>query len=242
MASFFGEVLPPRSRILDDEDLDAMEEGFCEEFKVTSPPELEKNLLIVCEGSLPGVYTQLCFNNIQACGEILGKSSDKEVSFGKIFRGSNWTVVTCEHDLKQQEFLNLGNTILGLMDKGCQIICLTARHISEFRVEEMIEDESVVRCLSSKSFPATDAVKRLEIPNLLTGLSAAILSIAIVKGLPCFLLVNYVDLFTPDSMTLQGYQSIFKLKCLQESSLEKPNVSEALKSRQLFRPSNNLYI
>jgi len=244
MASYFGEVLPPRSRFLDDEDLDAIEEGFCEEFNISCQQEQkEKNLLIVSDGSLPSAYAKLNVQEAQACGEILAKSFNKDICIGKIFRGSDWTVLTCEQDLKHQEFLNLANKILSIVDDGCQIVCLTARHISEYRVEEQnIEDSSIVRYLSSKSFKHSNIVSRLEVPNILTGLSAAILSISIVKGFGCYLLVNYVDMLTPDSISLQAFNNIHKLQQLQASSLQKPNIAEALKNKRLNNLPNNLYL
>jgi len=244
MASYFGEVLPPRSRFLDDEDLDAMEEGFCEEFNISCQQEQkEKNLLIVCDGPLPSAYAKLSVQEAQACGEVLAKSFNKDICIGKIFRGSDWTVLTCEQELKHQEFLNLANKMMSIMDKGCQIICLTARHISEYRVEEQnIEDSSIVRCLASKSFKHSNIVNRLEVPNILTGLSAAILSISIVKGFDCYLLVNYVDMLTADSISLDGFNTIHKLQQLQASSLVKPNIAEALKTKKINNISNNLYL
>jgi len=242
MASFFGEVLPPRSRIIDDEDLDAIEEGYCDEFRVSCPPNKEKNLLIVCEGKLSSIYSQLCSSESQMCGDLLAKSFNQDVSIGKIYRGNDWTLVTCEQDLKQQEYLNLANTVLGLADGGCKIICLTARHISEYRVEESDQDETVTRSLISASFPEPEPAKKLEVPNILTGLSAGVLSISVVKGFPCLLLVNYVDVLTADSISLQGFQNIHKLKFIQECSLQKPNIAEALKTKQLHKNSNHLYI
>jgi hypothetical protein len=242
MASFFGEVLPPRSRIIDDEDLDAQEEGYCEEFHVSCPPFKEKNLLIICEGSLASVYSKLCCQESQSCGDLLAKSFNQDVAIGKIFRGSDWTIVTCEQELKQQEFLNLANTILGVADTGCNIICFTARHISEYRADEIDHDEPLARSLASKTFPQAIPTKKLEIPNILTGLSSAVLSISVVKGLPCLLLVNYVDLLTADSISLQGFQAVHKLQLVQACSLQKPNIAEALKAKQVYRNANHLYI
>nr|ALS04513.1 proteasome assembly chaperone 1 [Acartia pacifica] len=242
MASFFGEVLAPRSRIFDDEDLDAIEEAYCEEFRLSSQQEKEKKLLLVCDGPLPSAYSKICSAGGQSSGEILAKSFSRDVSIGQIIRGSDWTVVTCEQELKQPEFMILANTILELSEPGCHIVCLTARHISEYRSEVIDADESVVRCLASKSFPQSDSTKMLEVPNILTGLSAAILSISVVKDYPCYLLVNYVDLFTPDSISLQGFQDMYQLKSVQGSSLKKPNIAEALKAKQFFKNTSNLYI
>jgi len=242
MASFFGEVLAPRSRIIDDEDLDAQEESYCDEFKISCAPFKEKNLLIICEGKLASTYSKLGVEESQFCGDLLAKSFNQDVAIGKIIRGSDYTIVSCEHELKQQEFLILANTILGLADSGCNIICITSRHISEYRVDELDGEEPLVRSLASKSFAQSDAIKKLEMPNILTGLSSAVLSISVVKGMPCLLLVSYVDLLTADSISLQGFQSLHKIQIVQGSSLQKPNIAEALKSKQLFKNTNHLYI
>lgn len=243
MASFFGEVLAPKSRIIDDEDLDAQEESYCEEFKLSFVCLFkEKNLLIICEGNLASIYANLGCDQSLLCGDLLAKRHDQDVAIGKIYGGTDFTIVSVERELKQQEFLILANTILGLTDTGCNIICLTSRHISEYRVEELDGEEPLVRSLASKSFTQTDDIKMLEMPNILTGLSSAILSISVVKGLPCLLLVSYVDLLTADSISLQGFQSIHKIKMVQASSLQKPNIAEALKSKQLFKNTNHLYI
>jgi len=240
MASFFGEVVTGSFRYFDDEDEDEQEVS-CRSFSVTSPPTLEKQLLVVADGQLSAVYLQLIAGK-QKMGSLIA-SGHKNSEIGTIYRGSDWSGVACGGELQRAEYSTLANTILGLTTPPAAVICLTSRHISEFRGGEEDRGETIVRSLKTKTFPTVDKIKRLEAPNILTGLSAAILSIAAVKGIAACLLVNYVDVLTADSLSLQGFQDLHRLPLASSSALEKPtNLATELREARLTANPSNLYM
>jgi len=241
MASFFGEVVTGSFRYFDDEDEDEQQEVDYRSFSVTSPPTREKKLLIVADGQLSAVYLQLVADK-QKIGS-LNAIGHKNSEIGTIYRGSDWTAVSCSTELQRGEYTILANTILGLTDPAATVICLTSRHISEFRGAEEERGETVVKSLKTKTFPTIDKIGRLEAPNILTGLSAGILSIAAVKGIPACLLVNYVDILTADSLSLQGFQNLHRLPVASSSSLKPAtNLAAALKAVRLAASPSNLYM
>jgi len=243
MATFFGEVVTGSYRYLDDEDEDALQDAVCRKISFSVNLEAEAGLLLVGEGPLAAAYAEVCFRS-KPCGQLKAQSlNGNESVIGKLFRGQGWTAVTVDKELSRGELSTLAEQILRLADPAAtSVLCLTARHISDYRGEDDSSD-SLVRCLSTKQFPKQDHIKSLEIPNILTGLSAAILSSAAVKGVPASLVVNYVDVLSVDSLALQGFQKIHKLPLPKDSKLTKPNnLAEALKSLHMFSDSINLYM
>jgi len=238
MASFFGEVVTGSCRYFDDED----DEEVLRTFSLsTTNLSAEPKLLILAEGKLPAVYMKLC-TKTQEVASVVGAFEGKSTKVGSIYRGSNWTVVTCEGDLKMGEYTPLATLLLTtLVEPSTNILCLTARHISEYRGDW--EEDNVVRCLTTHQFPTQTAIKRLEVPNLLTGLSAALVSLAAVKGLPAALVVNYVEVMDADSLSLSGFDAIHKLTGVNQAGLTRQNnIAHALKSLNQFANPSNLYM
>lgn len=241
MATFFGEVTTGSFRYFDDEDEDYIQDAESRAFSVSSPCVLEKNLLLVGEGELSAVYLQLCADS-QKVGSVIA-TGHRESEIGIIYRGENWTAVSCTGELHMAEFNSLANTILGMAEPTATIVCLTSRHVSELRGIEEERGETVVKCLHTKSFKSTDKIDRLEAPNILTGLSAGILSIAAVKGLAGGLLVNYVDVPNTDSLSLNGFQAVDKFPAVKASSLKRPtDLASSLKALRPTSHATNLYM
>jgi len=244
MASFFGEVVAQSYRYFDDEDEDLAQEMTCRKFSTSgSTSKVEKSLLLVAEGKLASVYTEIA-TQLQPVELLLAQTEGgASTEIGKIFRGPGYTAVTVDKDLSMVELNSLGELVLQMVDpSSAKLVCLTSRHISEYRGEGE-SDEGVVRCLSTKPFPSISTVKRLEVPNILTGLSAAILSVSAVKSIAASLLISYVDTLVVDSLTLHGFERVHELPCLQQAGLSKPaNLSTALKKLKPNTISSNLYM
>eukprot|EP00088_Acartia_fossae_P023902 TRINITY_DN24883_c0_g1_i1.p1 TRINITY_DN24883_c0_g1~~TRINITY_DN24883_c0_g1_i1.p1 ORF type:complete len:249 (-),score=36.89 TRINITY_DN24883_c0_g1_i1:86-832(-) len=248
MASFFGEVVAESYRYFDDEDEDALEAVRGTEFSFSHvEPRSEEKLLIVTEGRLPSSYMDVCASSLKDVGSIIGRLDNKEVKFGKVLRGDSCTVVEVEQDLRLEESHPLASLIVGLVaNANTNMLCLTARHIRDYRGDvEEADNGCIVRFLSTKNFQNSNNLKRLEVPNILSGLSAAILSISTVRGIPAMLLVNYVEmLHCLDSISQVGFQSIHNLEPVKACSAicQPTNLSAQLKSRRTFQDSSNLYI
>ena len=121
-------------------------------------------------------------------------------------------MVSWTGELKQAEYSPAAKLVLSLTQSNTQVVCLTARHISEYRGEDYLDENPLVRCLATPSFPSNTTIKRLEVPNLVTGLSAALLSIASVRGMSALLLVNFVEMLSLDSLSLSGFQAIHTIQ------------------------------
>ena len=65
----------------------------------------------------------------------------------------------------------------------------------------------------------------------------------IYLGLPAAVVVNYVPVLAPDSLSLAGFKTIHQLSSVKQAGLTKPaNLSDTLKSLKLFDNPSNLYI
>ena len=65
----------------------------------------------------------------------------------------------------------------------------------------------------------------------------------IYLGLPAAVAVNYVQVLTPDSLSLAGFNTIHQFSLVKQAGLTKPvNLPDALKSLKLLDNPSNLYI
>jgi len=238
----FGEIVMPSCRYFDDEDEDALEDLQVREFNLSTELGGEKKILVVAEGPLPTAYIQLCTADKEVA-TIHAKHNNQESNIGTVYRGDDWTVVSWVGELNQSEYSPAAKLVLSLAQSETQIVCITARHISEYRGEDCGEENPLVRSLCTSSFPSNTLINRLEVPNILTGLSAALLSVASVRGMAALLLVNFVEMTSVDSLSLAGFQAIHSLQAVSGSKLSRPNnLAAALKARKPFSNPTNLYL
>lgn len=257
MATFFGEVVAGSYRYFDDEDEDALDNARDLTFQLRDEvSEKEGRLLLVAEGRLAAAFLHLLLGgggggDMQLVTEIqTGGSSRRTVA--RIFRNGSCTVVYCgEGVVSHQDSLPLATIILSLVTSQALVIPLTARHSSELQNTEALAGSvgeelgsSLGLCLVTPKYAGPLPCSRLVQPNLVSGLSAALLTLAIVRGLAAVLLVNYVDVLAVDSLALAGFQALLKVPEVGGAGLSLPahHLPHKLKQINLLAPDSNLYL
>lgn len=127
-------------------------------------------------------------------------------------------------DILAEDVNKFTNELLSLdcprVSQNLIITVLSSDHLSSYQLngENRDLDNPLQRCLISpntiKLF--SPPCKRLEQPNVIKGVAAAVLTDRIFSQKPCLLLLNYTDSQKADSITLSGFSSLFNVAGLSK--------------------------
>ena len=170
----------------------------------------------------------------------LSKDKKEDSVVAKLFRLSkdvlHCQVVTGISSDNSNEFTSVlfGFNNCGKSNENCAVIVLSSDRLVNYQGYEECDNESPIqRCLISPTSPQCfeEPCRRLEQPNVIGGVAAAILTDRTFAGKPCLLVINYTDSENPDSITLGGFSSFFNVPLVKQllSSVPCANSSERLK-------------
>ncbi|XP_017877855.1 proteasome assembly chaperone 1 [Ceratina calcarata] len=215
MASFFGEVVFPVSRAFwDDEDENGTSESSVKEPKFfvrwlkDKPSDIDT--LIVIEGEMLIDFSKecLCQNSEEACFV----EDDKQKKLCTIYQVNEEVyvcIVSSQFDVKFSGMLveKMSDVISSVKNT----ICVTCRHMSQFKSKNVPEVPSFLRMLFTKNGQNVCKVKEplLERPNIIYGVTAGVLSYAEFMELPAVLYVLYTDCFALDSLSAEPLLKLF---------------------------------
>lgn len=104
------------------------------------------------------------------------------------------------------------------VSKNLSIVVLSSDHLSSYQCcgEDRGVDNPLQRCLISPSALKlfSPPCKRLEQPNVIKGVAAAVLTACTFSQKHCLMLLNYTDSQKADSITLSGFSSLFNVNGL----------------------------
>jgi len=93
------------------------------------------------------------------------------------------------------------------------VVVLTSRNLVQYQKNSNMSDselpEYLTRGLKTSCWTDPSPCQRLEQPNIVGGIPAAILTEREFGGKPCYLIVNYTEVDTTDSITLKGFHDSF---------------------------------
>lgn len=122
--------------------------------------------------------------------------------------------------------------IIGLINNSKDIYGITSSPIALYQGEDITTDLTCfIRSLSTKN--KTSDIPKLKIPNLITGITANLLSYCIHTKRDCQLFVGFIDAAPLDSINSEPFLNLFKQLRL-DIKYYYNLVSQA--------PSNNLYM
>jgi len=220
----------------DDEDLDIQNK---KSYEVHISGELKNvELLVVTDTKISRDFIQVYLDIKEEVGQVTeatetAPTDDNEEalkSVRTIAKLSQIAPQICHCDFSNEPTSDFVNQVAEkLMSKfpspNLSVIVLTSKNVSQYQNSN--DDigtvpEVVTKWLKTSKWP-TSRLKpddRLELPNIVGGLSAAILTRAEFTSKPGCLLVSYTDVDTSDSLTLKGFlQTFFKLGEVENLSL-----------------------
>ncbi|XP_043258101.1 proteasome assembly chaperone 1 [Colletes gigas] len=215
MVSFFGEVVFPVSRAFwDDEDESTPNE------RTTNQPEFtvrwlkEKpariNTLIVVEGEMLLDFTKecLCQSSEEAC-LVEDENKKKMCIIYQVNDDVYLCIVSPRFNVKFSG--KLVDKISDILLSANRTICITCRHVSQFKCNDTPNVPSFLRMLVSKNGESVCNLKEtlLEQPNIVYGVTAGVLSYAEFMELPSVLYVLYADHFVLDSLSAEPLLKLF---------------------------------
>ena len=101
------------------------------------------------------------------------------------------------------------------------MLVLTSKNLVQYHHGNDLTQDYAVRCLKSSSWTYKTNCKKLEQPNILGGIPAAVLTQKECNLGPCLAVVNYTEVETTDSLTLKGFHDVFfKLEPVAKNSVK----------------------
>lgn len=130
-----------------------------------------------------------------------------------------------------------------LQKRGLCVTVLSDSSVAEYKAPDYLYGSTVpfLRSLNTSTFKSPALCPALEQPNIVTGLSAAVLSHCQVYQIPAVVYQCYSDVISPDSVTMETYKPVL-------SSLSKlvnldpcPNTEVLRKLAKASETQSNLY-
>lgn len=242
MFSFdFGAVRETSSRAFvdldDDEDFEEIpEKTFTNSFdmKHVTPSTI---ILTTTRMAEAFVHTHLSLNeNSATLGKISTSSGDQIATYTEVSEN----IVNCnvnEHLLTPNDFNNFATAFCDAVPLETKIIIL---HSKTEPLASQFEDRSIIRCLKSKAWSNGNIGLPLEQPNVLGGVSAAVLTLSELKNHEAFLICCFSPVPDIDSMSLNGYRQFIPNVGIKELSLLDQHVIQSRLKGLYNKPSSNL--
>ena len=149
----------------------------------------------------------------------IGVVNGGDECIGSFYRINDDTVCCCiQATLDNNELNKAAETLLQACDQQTEIIILTSRHkrnLVDTLACEM-ESDSITKILKTTSWTKISPGSFLSQPNVLSGLPAALLSLAELRQKSGLLICSFFDSESIDSRSLQGLKEAFKrLSCFK---------------------------
>eukprot|EP00095_Tigriopus_kingsejongensis_P009523 maker-scaffold561_size136864-snap-gene-0.24 protein:Tk09523 transcript:maker-scaffold561_size136864-snap-gene-0.24-mRNA-1 annotation:"proteasome assembly chaperone 1" len=217
----FGQIVAPPTRRYNAEDEDGPEARQYE--LVLSSPQAR--ILVVAVGRLAPAFTATHFLTRDATpvGQIVEtRPTGAAQDVCHIFSAAEGVLIC--HVLDADPDFNLVGDMAAqivrlVRDAQSHIVVLTSDFLTSFKSLDVETDQatSMTRTLCSRSWlePMTQCPP-LEAPNMITGIPAAVLTLAQFRHQPCLVLANFVDSPRIDSVVLAGFQGVFQLKVFKD--------------------------
>eukprot|EP00106_Octopus_bimaculoides_P006883 XP_014774325.1 PREDICTED: proteasome assembly chaperone 1-like [Octopus bimaculoides] len=267
MATFFGEVLPVFSRATgDDDDFDEDEEQEAELTWKTSvqwceaaEPKLQDNklpcsLLIISVGQVASGFCQayLLKESTKPAGWLSTSLTTDDPTLDHNAEvhlcGKDSVFIQCTKEISpEQSFCWVHQVFDSLQMNSTEVFVLTSAPASDFQTEASLSQLTVpfLRTLRSSS---TCCLQRppcpyLEQPNLISSLSAQILTYCQIFRILAQLFVCYCESIHIDSTTIKAFSPLLKLDKFVSITQNETFASAAIKKFvDLHSPSNSLYL
>ncbi|KZC06193.1 PREDICTED: proteasome assembly chaperone 1 [Dufourea novaeangliae] len=215
MVSFFGEVVFPVSRAFWDEEDENESDGRTineTEFSVQWLKEKSTQIdtLILVEGEMLIDFSRECL--CQSSEEVCLVEDESKRKICIVYQVNNdiyLCVVSPRFDVKLSG--KLVDKISDILLNVKNTICITSRHMSQFKCKDVPTVPSFLRMLTTKNGGSICSLKEppLEQPNIVYGVTAGVLSYAEFMELPSVLYVLYTDNFVLDSVSAEPLLKLF---------------------------------
>ena len=237
MASFFGEVVTPSYRYIDDESPDYIGTD-CGVWEAGAGLQLEKSLLVITEGEIAGSYAQL-WGGVEEVGRLECRPGQATLP---VEAGAGYSLVRCPPGLAAGEQDSLARALLSLAAAACPVLVLTARHTSQLADSNGVAG-ATLHSLTSKAWPGPLVCPALPQPALLAGLPSALLTCAQVSDVSLCTFVCYTDVLTVDSLTVAPFLVINQLDCVARAGINKiVDIGAQLCKQKLATCDNSVYM
>lgn len=215
MATFFGEVVFPKSRAFwDEEDEYGPAESSMKEpeyfvrWLKDKPSAIDT--LIVIEGEMLIDFSKecLCQNSEETCF-VEDDKQKKACTIYQINEEVYACIVSPKFNVKYSGMLV--NKMRDIISSVKNTICVTCRHMSQFKSKSLPTVPSFLRMLFTKNGQSICKLKEplLERPNIVYGVTAGVLSYAEFVELPAVLYVLYTDCLALDSLSAEPLLKLF---------------------------------
>ncbi|CAK9822535.1 Proteasome assembly chaperone 1 [Anthophora retusa] len=213
MVSFFGEVVFPVSRAFWDEEeigetRSVNQPQFFVQWLKEKPSQIDT--LVVIEGEMLIDFSIKCLcQNFEEMCFVEDDNQKKICTLYQVNDNVYLCAVSPRFDTKFSARLvdKMGETISIVKNT----VCLTCRHISQFKNKNTPAVPSFLRMLTTENGENVCKLKEpyLEQPNIVYGVAAGVLSYAQFMELPAVLYVLYTDSFVLDSLSAKPLLELF---------------------------------
>ncbi|XP_072369357.1 proteasome assembly chaperone 1-like isoform X2 [Scyliorhinus torazame] len=258
MATFFGEVLPVFSRAVEEEEEDEDEE-------IRRELEGRREITIQwCTGSRASTESSLDLSF--TCSTFLIAVGQNAVGFLNSFVqcSGSWEIIGAVTlwnervkgtDTVNRQFPTDSSCLLyrltsnpmvfgNIQKRNLEVIILSSCSVTEYKSPSSISNITVpfLRALKTSAFQETPHCPLLEQPNVISGLSAAVLSYCQVRQIPAVLYHCYSDVTTLDSLTIEAFRPLLACKSLVSFVKDTSRSAEILKQLvDMSKIQSNLY-
>ncbi|XP_067143954.1 proteasome assembly chaperone 1-like [Centruroides vittatus] len=260
MATFFGEVLPVRSRAVDDEE---EKDVPVERLYMEKQLGLQKcNLFVFSIGSNASTFNEIYVlpQDAQLLTHVRGETiiEDNQEEYmglsyrkssklvGSLYRKGSVLFFICKERIRPEQAFPLAKQLIDSISSSCVLI-LCDYYFSEYKhnFTEILQIP-FLRCLRTSKYNDKEVnFPLLRQPNTVSGLEAAILTECEVKNIPAELIVSYTDQCCLDVNCVKSFLKIFSIPHVRSNSLG-PNPYADRQLKELFvnrlNFSDTLYI
>jgi len=148
---------------------------------------------------------------------------------------------SCSPTLSPEDFYSFSSTVLNILANQVQVLVLTTVSLSDFKsdVHPNELDGPITRVLKTTSFKDSINCLPLEQPNILSGISAGILSACDIRGIPAAACIVYSSSMELDTGVVNGFSKFLStlggIKHLKiNSSRGFPLVDKSIKTGNLY--------
>merc|ERR550519_2823492 len=198
----------------------------------------ETELLMITEGDQAGSYSKL-WGEMSEVGHLSNGSRQLPV-----WRSSTgYSLIQCPAGLHAAEIVSLARAVLSTASNTATVLVLASRHVSELKSDETNYPTTPVYSLVTKSWAGTSPCPSLPQPNIVSGLPAAVLTMAQMSGQKAALVVAYNEVLVVDSLTLAPFSVCHKLDVVTKAGIKKVmNIGEELSKLKLKNSDDSLYM